>query len=303
MFVLPLFFSLGAVAATVEYRVDPPHPQPQNAFRFVLHLPKLSCDSVKEVKAEISTALLKVGESKAEGKGGCDKVYVLTTIQPGRHIVRNIKISTSAGELTIPDVEIPVGDLPPPAKAPEPKEDDREKLADWMQQAKLFLATYLSSEPNAGKFSVESCRIPLPRIVELVMKNIDTYTHNYIFKDGCDVNGQLVLKLGSPVPLDLLVRNVDPIKRVKGTLTVTAVPTLNLEFKVTALIKNGIIYEFGEKELARADFRLDRTLALNVRTLMAQETENKGEIKVTEFAGKPMDYTERFELRGFLKGN
>jgi hypothetical protein len=302
MLLLLLAIYAHASSQTLETRVEPTNPQPNNAFRLVFRAKKISCDKLGDLSAEVSVNLLKIDDSKVENKEGCERVYVLSSVNTGRFTVKNIKLQTNAGLLTHPDIEIPVGDV---ASLPKPAilelVSPQERVRQWLDQSKALLATYLSTEKLPGKFSVENCRIPSEKFVSLLMRNTASFTHIYTYKDGCDINGQITMQLGAPVPLDLWVRNVDPIQQVKGTLTITVTPTLNLELKVQAKISNGTLVEYNNKELAKFEYTHNRLLQLNVRTLMPKDMENSGHLKILESEGKPIDFEEKFDLRNLLE--
>lgn len=297
-----LYVLLAAVSAFAAPKltviVDPPNPPPATQFRLVLRAESIACAKITKFSGEIAADLLKIGESQVEGKSGCERIYILSTLKTGSYPIRNLRVESPLGTFTAADTRIPVGDqstLPKPA--PKDTRTPEERLREWVNQAKFMLGAYLSSEKLPGKFTVESCRIPLDKLVSLLMKNTASFTHTFAFQQGCDLNGELTLQLGSPTPFDLQVRNVDPIQRMKGTLTLTAAPTLNFEFKVAGEITNGTFYEHANQELAKFEYRHDRTLQLNVRTLQAVDARNLGRLKVTEFQGGKVDFDEKFELR------
>jgi len=166
----------------------------------------------------------------------------------------------------------------------------------WSQNMKGFLKGYLADEWSKGmKFSIESCRPDEMKLFQLLVGAIPSFTHTYAFKKDCDLEGSVTLKLRSPMSVDLKTRNLGTVTRFQGQVTVAPGKSegMGLEMKVHTTVEKGVAFE-GETKAAR--FSVDHFKVMGVDMLQMQlETRSQaGTLKVSEFRGKPVSYSEKF---------
>jgi hypothetical protein len=189
-----------------------------------------------------------------------------------------------------------------PAKAPAAPAPARgnDQLVAWVQTnvSDLLLALYpVPGSSNPDHFSLDHCRIPDARLVELVLKLRKVYNHKFAFGPGCDAQGSLDVQLNKITELDLRVRKISGVERLTGrALFVVSKDSADGGLVQTTNISDAVAYDAKGGVFARFEILHHRKIGMNPAAFSVTTTDNKGKAHVTEFLGKPTQYEKIFDL-------
>lgn len=279
--------------------VEPENPKPQSAFRVTLRAVGIGCEKLPRLDLTTPPEFLKIGESKIEAKEGCERILNFSSLKAGRFTITGIRAPGPFGNLSHPDVEVVIGEgapaLRPPTKKLSPG-DAPGLLAFTRTLLTNLLPVQEPAEAVESKiaFTVESCRLPLAKIADLHTKKIASYAHTFAFQDACDLNGSIEVFLGAPFSADLAVRNLDPIRRVQGTITIRTEPDINFQLTQKTEVKDGVLIGHANEVLARFEFTHAREMLFNIVKGTMHERKNSGVVRFVEFAGAKSQLEEKF---------
>lgn len=135
-------------------------------------------------------------------------------------------------------------------------------------------------------FSVESCKIPQKKLMELALMRRPV-TASFKFMKGCDVEGEVELHVAKPFPVFLKVRNLEKYTSVKfnSTLNVGSVGE-GVGYKID--LNEGNL--LGQKSSVLFSGVYNYVLTLGEATKPAAE--QGGELKITSIDGQPVAFTK-----------
>jgi TPR repeat protein len=162
----------------------------------------------------------------------------------------------------------------------------------------LLLALFpVKAGSDPDHFSLDHCRIPDVRLMELIMKMRPSYPHAMHFDVGCDAEGTLLVQLNTVSPLDLRVRKIQNISRIVGrALMVVERDPKRSGYVQTTNISDAIAYDEKGGVFARFEITHHRYLEMNLAAFYVTTTESIGKVAITEFQGKPVQFAKVFDL-------
>ena len=133
-----------------------------------------------------------------------------------------------------------------------------------------------------SQFTVRACQIPVHKWAQFALMGTPIH-QNFIFKDGCDVQGALTITQ-TPFPLNLQIRNYQDFIRVRMQLVVTL--TLDLQSQVAHISVKATDGLLSTKLDPRStEFSGDYTFDIGIDGQMAN---NKGgNLKINRLKGHP----------------
>lgn len=288
-------------ALPLEVKVDPANPQPGKAFRITALVKGAACEKITKITTNFPKAWMVVSEGKVKKENGCLVVEVVSAPAEGSEPWPGMSLQMSAGETAEGGAgSIVIGSPPGHAQAEAATSHEKE-LEAFLSQMQDFLALYLlgGQARQSALFSIESCREPVENFVKLFLKLTPSLKRQYKFKPGCDLEGATEMKLDTPVPFDLKVRNLGSVTRVKGIALVGAKQGSLTKAKIDSSVVEGEAYA-GAGLLVKFSLAHTRTVALDMQTFGLNDIENEGTLKVSEFRGKAITLNRPFSDERFL---
>lgn len=283
-------------ALALDVKVEPPNPEPGQIFRLSALVP-VACEKIKKIELAVPANLSLVGESKADkGGGSCLVVKVLSAGKKGEVAMPSLKVTAAESAHESAPFSLTVGQ----AAAAAPVKDETE-LKAFIEKSQNYLANYVvGGIALATLFSLEACRAPATDIVKVLLDMSPVHVHVYKFIPGCDAEGKVDFRLGTPVQFDLKLRNLGGIDRVKGLSTIYAMKSKNAQMHIRSKVDEGEAYSSG-RLILRFSMKHSRTVGLDMASFNLTDLDNSGVLTVTEFQGKKLHFDHHFTEQAYVK--
>jgi hypothetical protein len=137
---------------------------------------------------------------------------------------------------------------------------------------------------------VDGCGLQKNEVTRLALMSMP-FTHEFHFGPGCDLEGVVRFE-ERPTPVDLKVRNVGPVRRVRGFLMSTAGGPARFGFILR--LSDGKLELAGHREPCEVSAELD----VGYRGIfkLGREAHVDGQLSVWTFDGQPAPLTARLEF-------